>query len=521
VLRNGKAIFILLTFWGIQAMAQIDKQGFPLTWGQTTNSTTNNLWRALPSFDILELMAEDEIDETNKVMPFRFAYATPVNFTTSNSGRWTNYPNGDRLWILAIESSQALSLNLTFSQFNIPNGGKVYIYNEQKTDFIGPISAKRNGAQEFTILPLEGSRLIIEYYEPYAGRGLGDITISYVAQGYKDIESTSSEFAPCSERLLNAQQDKFVKNLSASTVLLLVDRGQRITTGAMVNNTSSDGTPLLLTSANSLFGDPENWVIVFGLNNENCPGTGDIGCWDRALSGAKVLSVEPRTGLALLELSEKPRTTWGVYYAGWSGDEPGLDHYVSIQHAYGTNQSYSSVAKDLTATDWFGLEVAPVSSWARGNTFQGSIGSPIFNSKGMIAGGFIGGNSACDNDGGIDYFGLIHTAFYAFEEYLDPVNSAKNSVDGFYPIFVDREKNEDAQAEIFVFPNPAADFIYIQNQSDEEIEQVFFFDSTGRLIQVERPSLPTINTSQLPNGMYEIQVVAGGKSTHSRVLVRH
>lgn len=520
MLRIACAISFICSFCALQLNAQIDKQGFPLTWNQTTNSTTNNIWRTLPSFDVLELMAEDEIDQTNKVMPFRFAYATPVNYSTSNSGRWTNYPNGDRIWILALESGQASSLNVTFDQFSIPVGGKVYVYNGDKSDFIGPIPAKRIGSQEFTILPLQGNRIIIEYYEPYAGRGQGDISLSYVAQGYKDINSTSAEFAPCSERLINAQGDKFVGNLSASTVLLLVDRGQRITTGAMLNNTSSDGTPLLLTSSNSLFGDPENWVIVFGLNNENCPGTGDIECWDRALSGARVLAVDPKTGLALLELSERPRTSWGVYYAGWSNSEPAHDHYVSIQHAFGTNQTYSSVAKDLNVIDWFGLEVAPISNWATGNTFQGSIGSPIFNSKGMIAGGFIGGNSVC-GEGGVDYYGLLYTAYPTFNEFLDPVSSSKNSVDGFYPIFVDREKNEDAQVEIFVFPNPASDFIYIQNQSDDEIEQVLFFDNTGRLVNQARPNLPTINVTELPNGIYEVQVISGGKRTHSRVMIRH
>jgi hypothetical protein len=500
--------------------AQIDKQGFPITWNQTTNSTTNNIWRSLPVFDMLELMAEDEIDQTNKVMPFRFAFATQVNYSTSNSGRWTNYPNGDRIWILALESTQASSLNVTFSEFNIPTGGRVYIYNGDKSDFIGPINSVRNSDQEFTVLPLQGSRIIIEYYEPYAGRGRGDITISYIAQGYKNINSTATEFGPCSERLVNTGGDKFVSDLSASTVLLLVDRGQRITTGAMLNNTSSDGTPLLMTSSNSLFGDPENWVIVFGLNNENCPGREDIECWDRALSGAEVLAIDPKTGLALLELSERPRTSWGVYYAGWSNTEPPLDHYVSIQHAFGTNQTFSSVAKDLTAIDWFGLEVAPISNWARGNTFQGSIGSPIFNSKGMIAGGFIVGNSAC-GVGGVDYYGLLYTAYPTFSEFLDPVNSSKKAVDGFYPIFVERGKNDEAQVEIFVFPNPASDFIYIQNQSDDEIEQVLFFDNTGRLVDQARPNLPTIDVTALPNGIYDVQVISGGNRTHSRVMVRH
>ncbi len=520
MLRIASIITFTCVLFALGLNAQIDKQGLPLTWSQNTNTTTNNTWRALPTFDILSLLAEDELDEENKLMPFRFAIATQVNFSTSNSGRWTNYPNGDRLWILAVESSQATNLNVTFGRFNIPQGGKVYVYNGNKTDFIGPLAAKSNGTQEFTILPLDGSKLIIEYYEPYSGRGQGDIFISHITQGYKNLSASADQLGVCRQTLSNANGDRLVNNLSASTALLLVDRGQRITTGSMLNNTRNDGKPLLLTSATSLLGDPENWVIVFGLNESNCGNEQNIDCWDKALSGAEVLSVDQHSGLALLELSEKPRTAWGVFYAGWSSDEPKADNYVAVQHAFGVAQSYSTVQKDLAAIDWLGLQVASVSRWSRGNTFPGSIGSPLYSSSGTLTGAFIGGNSNCSNTG-VDYIGLLHTAFPKFRSFLDPVDSEKGNIEGFYPIFIETENREDEMAEIFVFPNPASNFIYIQNESDEEISQVLFYDMSGRVVNLERPNLPTIDVSGLPDGVYELQIISASKKSRARIIVKH
>ena len=52
-------------------------------------------------------------------------------------GQWTTLKNGDRLWRLAIESKDALSLNFIFDEFSIPQGSSVYLYNDDRSDLLG------------------------------------------------------------------------------------------------------------------------------------------------------------------------------------------------------------------------------------------------------------------------------------------------------------------------------------------------------------------------------------------------
>lgn len=512
------SVFAVLFLHGT---AQIEKVGLPLTWNDNPNTIVNNTWRDVPSFDLLSILAEDYTDQEDKVMPFRFAYATAVHYTPSNSGRWTNHVNGDRVWVLGLESVQALSMNLTFGNFDIPQGAKLYVYNEGRTDFVGPITSKSNRPNvELTLLPLKGRKIIVEYYEPYNARGQGDFQIDYVVQGYRDIPALAGMIAPCMRLVHGVGQNKLITDMASSTTMMIVDGGQRITTGSLLNNTVSDGTPLVLTSANSLYGNPESWVFVFGLNSGTCSISDNVECWDQALSGGRVLKVDPSTGLALLELSEKPRTGWGVYYAGWTNTPKPADHYISFQHALGLPLSFSTYAGSSAVADWFGLDVMRVERWGEGNTFPGSIGSPLFNAEGKLIGAFIGGGASCHDDSEDDYYGLISSAWASFEPYLNPAGASKSTMEGFYPIFIENNYTGKEDRKILVFPNPAADFLYFQNETNELIQRVVFTDVTGRMVELSRPDLPILNIDFLPSGVYDVRVYLESSVMSERIIVR-
>lgn len=506
----------------IGAVAQIDKEGLPMTWSTSETTTSVNIWKDLPAIDLLALQAQDELDQTNKAIPYRFAYATEVSFNTINSGRWTNLANGDRVWVLGMRSDIALSLNITFSEFMIPDGGKVYIYNNSRTDFIGPLTDRNNSSgSSMTTLPVSGNEIIIEYYEPYAYRGEGVLEISSVSQAYKSLEAASTAASSCIYTLPENQNNKILSDISSSVLLMLVDNGQRVATGTLVNNTQNDGTPYFITSSASLMGDPHSWVFVFGLNGENCStastSQSDVACWDKALTGAEILAIDTPSGMALLQISNRPKTSWGVYYAGWSGQPSGSDHFACIQQAFGMNQSMALFSGMLQPTNWNGLQAAPVSSWTQGNTFVGSVGSPIFNDAGMFCGVLVGGNSACNNDG-IDYIAVLSSAWNTFKPYLNSTGSSKSDAQGFYPIFLDEETSDKTTSPFFIFPNPAKDFIYIQNESESAVLKVEFIDSSGRLTEIERPSLPMIDVVNLPSGIYQLRIITTTGTETSRIV---
>lgn len=503
----------------VSLWAQLDKQGMPMNWEDMESTEVVSIWKDLPEYDLLTLQAEDLADAVNKAIPYRFAYSTPVNITTTNSGRWTNMSNGDRVWMLGLRSSQANALNVNFEVFDIPKGAKVYIYNNSRTDFIGPLQNSQNeDGGSLATMPVDGNEIIIEYFEPYAVRGDGELVINKVAQSYKELSSDVVE--SCFYQVPDNSENKMIGDLSSSVMLMLVDDGQRIATGTLVNNTRSDGTPYFITSTAALMGDPESWVFVFGLNQKSCGlETAGLDCWERALSGAEVLVDDNASGIALLQIHDRPKTSWGVFYAGWKAQAPGPNHFVCMQQAFGVNQSISLYSGNLVPTNWQGYFAAPVSDWAIGNSFVGSIGSPMFTEQGELVGVLVGGNSECDNQAA-DYFGLFSTVWNKMESILNPIEDPRLATEGFYPIFIDETNTTAETMELFVFPNPASEFIYVQNQSDAGVIKVEFIDAAGRLTTIEHPSLPMINVSMMVPGIYELRIHTTDEVMNSRVIIQ-
>ncbi|MEZ4800568.1 MAG: T9SS type A sorting domain-containing protein [Flavobacteriales bacterium] len=513
---------ILFIFLSSSICAQIEKTGTPLTWGVEPGAITPSIWRTLPEFDVLSLLSQDDADQAIKTLPYRFAISTPVNYNLSNCGRWTTLNNGDRIWALGLSSEQALSLNVIFKTLNIPAGARLYIYSEDQSDYIGPLTSRNNCFNsEFPTLPMAGGEVIIEYFEPFAVRGQGEIQIDNIAQGYKTLSVPQfNEFSCFEEFPTNANEQ--LLSLKSSSILMLVDGGQRVATGNLVNNTIGDGEPLLLTASTALIGNPDSWVFVVN-NSVSCePSTVGLGfkCWDNALSGAEVLVENQETGLALLQVKELPKTSWGVYLSGWNKSTPSVDHYFTIQHAFGRRQSVSEYAGGLNTLTWEGLTVAPVAQWDEGNTFVGSLGSPIFNAEGMLCGALVGGNSKCNGEGS-DYFGLLANAWTDFAPFLNPSGVDKVETQGFFPIFYEEATEKNDVIEVHLFPNPAQGFVYIQNETDNSVLSVSLIDMSGRKVSVYHPELPYLDVSSLPNGVYQVQINLQNQVIQKKLVVRH
>jgi len=58
--------------------------------------------------------------------PPRFGYRHDVNYNMENSGEWTDLPNGDKIWRLAISCPGALSINLLYDRFWLPDDAKFF-----------------------------------------------------------------------------------------------------------------------------------------------------------------------------------------------------------------------------------------------------------------------------------------------------------------------------------------------------------------------------------------------------------
>src|SRR5690606_20933449 len=131
----------------------------------------------LPAVDVAALIAEDEARLATGVKgPWRFGFNHEVDLGF-DQGIWQTLENGDRLWRISIESPDAYSINFEFHDYIVPQGAKVFVYNEEG-DQLGGFTAESNpGHQQLGVTQIAGDRITIEYFEPAEVAGEGTLRI--------------------------------------------------------------------------------------------------------------------------------------------------------------------------------------------------------------------------------------------------------------------------------------------------------------------------------------------------------
>ena len=158
-----KLLFLPMMLFFMSATSQVTNQGTPLSW-KVLNNQNDIQTKSLPSFDLDQIKAEDAVNDYKFDKPWRFGFMHSVDFGFED-GQWTTLQNGDRIWRLAVESKDALSLNFIFDEFSIPEGSSVYLYNDDRSDLLGAYTSTQN--QESGILGtwiVKGEKVWIEVF---------------------------------------------------------------------------------------------------------------------------------------------------------------------------------------------------------------------------------------------------------------------------------------------------------------------------------------------------------------------
>jgi hypothetical protein len=508
----------MCVLWSISMTAQFERNGVPVSWGLSQQSELIASWEVLPSLNVSALLAEDQQEVWDRSKPYRFASAVQTDFTTQNSGRWSNLLNGDRIWILGIEVGSSYSISVTLRNLNLPRGGKIYIYNEDHTDYLGPLTSRDNTSGFLGIPHMNGSRIIIEYYEPYAYRGEGSFRIDHVAGSYRDLsDATESSDISCYSPVIPVSSATGTSRVASSVLMMMVDYGQRISTATMLNNSSSDATPYVLTASSCLIGPASSWVFYFSMNQFRCSGL--LSCELMATSGATIVRNDSEQGLSLLKLLKAPPASWDTYYSGWSlSNSEVSSRLVSLHHAEALQLASSEYHPSWTETTAGGASNINLELSAAGRTFQGSAGAPLFDNEWNLLGIFVGGDGGCNTEGQ-DRFVLLSESWSAMRTYLDPLQIVQDKIQGIYPdqTFGDLQTVEQ---EISFFPNPAEDWIFVHNESESRILEVVLMNVSGQIIQTFQPTVPTISIDGLPEGLYFIQFVTGKDRFTHQLMIR-
>ena len=382
----------------------------------------------MPAIDVNKLLVEDEINKGRDI-PFRFGYAFDVSYNMQNSGTWTKIDSG-RIWSLKIVAPGAYSINLAFSKFYLPENSMMYIYNDNKTVLQGPYTSENNSKKGNLSTDLvEGSGIILEYFEPEKVKGQVEISISKIVHGYRDLfpKNTKSYGSSGSCNIdINCPEGNAWQDESNAVAMILVGN-EGLCSGCMINNTNQDFTPYFLTANHCIEGqDVGDWVFRFQYKSPTCGGGDDYSYY--SYYGATLQANAAISDFALLELDTRPTANTGINYAGWSRNDVAPNSAVGIHHPSGDVMKISFEQDNPIPIDDYNAGNGPADCWRvfweNGTTEGGSSGSPLFDPNHRIIGQLYGGTASCTISNGHDNYGRFNISWdNGLAEFLDPNNT--------------------------------------------------------------------------------------------------
>jgi lysyl endopeptidase len=521
------SLFAIISLF-LSSTAQLVSMGLPVSLSKNVSPASSLQYHEMPGFDLALMQREDSLNDYHKIGPWRFGKNFDVDFSTENSGQWTELPGGDRIWRIRLYSEGALTMNVIFSKYYIPEGAHMFMYTTDLTHFVGAYTSLINNPDSIIGSEIvNGNDIIIEYYEPQSVRGRGELNIGTVTHGYRSLHLRA-------ESLLKSLNSSGSCNIDVlcplgvgweqqiQSVAMIVVNGNGSCTGALINNTSNDGKPYFLT-ANHCLGNPASWVFRFNWHSPDpsCATTtpSTNGTFNQTTFNSILRANRADSDFALVELNNNIPDSWNPYYAGWDRTGTTPNFTVGIHHPRG---DIKKICKDNDPPNPLNTNNQPVwrvVRWDAGVTEPGSSGSPLFNENKKIVGQLWRGTAACSgtsDNGGYDEYGRFDASWDGaaassrLRDWLDPGNTGITILDGYDPNAVLTQND----AGIINITNPNGDFcgatiapvVELRNFGSNSLTSVTIqysvnggsnqnFNWTGNLAsnQITTVTLPTIN----------------------------
>ena len=470
-------LWVLVLLSPATASAQLSAGGTPPSLDPAVAGHLTDAFptEVLPAVDVEALLAQDLANEGRKDMPWRFGHNLYVNLDLDD-GKWVTLPDGDRVWRLGIRSPGALSINLAFDRYRLPPGAQLFVRSADGEHVIGAFTDANNRSHGRMATTLVwGDEIVLEYVEPASRPFDGELSLSRVTHGYRSPGKEARDLGDSGSCNYNVYCPLSTgwEDPIRSAVMLVV-QGNGFCSGAMVNNTSGDGAPYLLT-AEHCYSDPSSWVFWFNWESPDCNDPGNSPNYD-SLAGASLLAKHSSPDFALLELDDTLPPEYNVYLSGWDYTGVAPTASTCIHHPSGDIKKFTQNYDTLSPSNYSGSGSHwEVGEWEEGTTEGGSSGSPLFDQDQRIVGQLTGGTAACSGsnpNNQPDYYGQFarswddgNDASSRLRDWLDPANLDPGLTDGLdtaVPLF-------DLDAGIRSVLSPVHDSLYCSSPVAAEL----------------------------------------------------
>ena len=417
----------------------------------------------MPSFDydqVLRQMESDNILDGKKPLPVGYNYEVDLN--PLNSGKWTEMPDGTKVWRIEIMSESAFGIGIFFNEFVLERGARIFLYEPSQNEIRGSFDQRSNkDSENFPVSFIPGEKIVVELQvsaemEDYGRLNIGTVTHVYVdIFGGSDLKDGRFGRSAWCNVDINCPEGDAWQDVKRAVCRIIFSSGATsiLCTGTLINTTVSDAVPYLYTANHCINRSSEAQSAVFYFEYESPECNGLDGSVNKTIAGSSIKATSDSLDFSLLLLSEDIPEAYNPYFAGWTLTANPAPSSLSIHHPQGdvkkiavSNTPLTSQYQTINPPSWLATSTPNgfwrVTQWDHGTTEGGSSGSPLLNNHGMIVGNLTGGDATCAVPIN-DYYSKFHLAWDYYSPYskrlkpwLDENQTGRTAVFGYDPFFI-------------------------------------------------------------------------------------
>ena len=546
-----KIIIATLTlFVSMSLFAQLSTKQVPRSFKMDVNYSSIPTIK-MQSPDVDALLAQDEDNAKNLFKPQRCATIIPLESNFFDDAMHLSLSDAD-IYILKVNIPYAHALNLYSSNFYIPKGGELYIWNPSHSKVLGAFTCDNNSETGYFATDyVYDDEIVFEYYQPKSIKETPSLELTEIGYFYRDVTNyeeakLNKGFRSSGSCHINAncsEGDNF-RDVQRAVCRILIRMSYYDTgwcTGTLINNTNEDKTPYVLSAghcieevaSNNYYGQ---FVFYFNYESNGCSTPTQEPSYT-SLTGCTRLAYDNTSGnngsdYWLMRLQNTIPQSMNPYWAGWTRSTEASQSGVCMHHPMGDIKKISTYKTKLVSSK-YDDNVAVAQHWrvkwaqttnGLGVTEGGSSGSALFNPEGKLVGTLTGGYAYCGQNANnqLDWYGKFYLQYDNISQWLDPAGTDQMELGGrdFYHASSINEVSEK-ELSLSVYPNPAKDIITINIDGSKEKTIVAVMDYVGRTVLSDEISEgiteTTLNISSLEPGTYFVRIYSNKNSVVKKI----